>query len=328
MSRNLQISLYCILLAAALLALPARETFAQGGYAGVIHRMGIASRSEAMGRAYTAVVGNTESAFYNPATVTAMQQREVNLSFRALSLDRTFTYIGFATAIRPRAKSGAQQPLNGGLALSWIHAAVSDIDGRDFDGEKFATFSNNQNSVRLAFALQVHPAVSIGLGGHVTWNQFPRLGRKDETVGASAAGLDFGVLFSGIEGVRIGVVYKNINAKFTWNSDKIYERGSSKVDDFPKIFRFGIATTRLYKNLLVSFDFEDSEQQESKLYFGGEYTLLPGVVLRTGLRDGNFSAGGAYTFDFIGKRSSLHYAFVDQPTSLDSEHVFSWSFAF
>ena len=44
-----------------------QKAAAQGGYAGAFLRNGIGPRSEAMGRAYVAMVEGNESAFYNPA---------------------------------------------------------------------------------------------------------------------------------------------------------------------------------------------------------------------------------------------------------------------
>ncbi|MGH7600275.1 MAG: hypothetical protein ACREOI_28310, partial [bacterium] len=92
------------------------EAVGQGGYAGAFLRMGIAARSEAMGRAYVAVVEGNESAFYNAASVAMLQRRELNLSFRPLTLDRNFAYLAIGLPIHPKADSSGRA-LNGGLSV-------------------------------------------------------------------------------------------------------------------------------------------------------------------------------------------------------------------
>ncbi len=313
---------------------------AQGGYAGSVLRMGIAARSEAMGRAYTAVGGNPESAFYNPAAVTMMEKRGVDLSLRALSLDRRFAFAGFSAGIRPKSKKDSTSqsdslknkprkgPLGGGLSLSWIHASVNNIEGRDFDGVLYDTFSNNQNIFNFTFGLRVHQKVAIGLTTRILWNRFPRLGDGDVTVGARAFGVDLGAMVTVTEGVWLGGVYKNINASFDWNTDQIYDRGRTTTSPFPKTWRVGLATTRLLDDLLLAADVEGTNVTDPKVYFGADYRVSPKINARLGARNGYPTAGGSYQFS-IGKRLTfLHYAFVMQGDDISSEHVFSWSFQF
>ncbi len=304
---------------------------AQGGYAGAVLRMGVGSRSEAMGRAYTAVVGDPEGAFYNPATIPFMQRRTIDLSVRALSLDRTFAYAGFALKLQPKSKFEPEDPEDfqyGGLSLSWLHASVSHIDGRDFDGQKFDTFSNNQNILRFSFALRVRKEFAVGLGAHIFWNRFPGLGREGKTISSNSASLDLGVLALPLEGVWVGATIRNINGKFTWDTSALYERGTQRIDDFPRIWRVGVATTRLLPHILLAADVEGSEQFAAKFYFGGLYRLPQGLELRAGLRDGQPTLGGGYSFTFAGKQAQLLYAYVNRENEIDAEHIFSWAFSF
>jgi hypothetical protein len=324
--------LYCILAIASIIFFTGtnKNSFAQGGYADALLQMGIGSRSEAMGRAYTAVVGDPESAFFNPASSTAMEKRMVDLSIRALPLDRSFAYLGFSTALRPKSKNreNDKQPLGGGLALSWIHAGVSEIDGRDSDGEKFGSFSNNQNLVNFTFALRVKERVAIGLTTRLFWNRFPGLGEDGATISSRAFGFDFGMLISVTDGVWLGAVYKNFNAKFTWDSSALYERGKNTNNKFPQVWRIGFSTTRLYEKLLLAVDLESSDKQDPKIYAGGDFLVMQQTRLRAGLRDGDLTLGVAYSFQIGRRQSTLHYAFVSQPNEVRTEHIFSWSFGF
>jgi len=312
----------------ALVMTSALPALSQGGYADVLLRMGAGSRSEAMGRAFTAVPGNPESGFYNPALTTSMSKREIDISLRALSLDRTFSYAGFSTYIRPKSKRGGKDPLGGGLALSWMRAAVSNIDGRDFSGARYASYSHSQNLFNFSFALNMSKRVAIGATARLFWNRFPELGEGGQVTSSRAMGLDIGGLYKPMEGVWIGAALKNMNAGFSWTTDKIYERGTNTVDAFPRRWRIGVATSRLYKNLLVAADLEGSEQQGVKLFLGLEAKVKQQAVLRLGMREQSPTFGAGYSFSIGARKVTLHYAFSTRPHEVSSDHIFSWAFRF
>ena len=67
-----------------------------GILAGAFMRMGLGARANAMGNAYTGVAEGTVAAYYNPAGIPFLETRQVMLSYRFLSLDRNFNYIGFS----------------------------------------------------------------------------------------------------------------------------------------------------------------------------------------------------------------------------------------
>ncbi len=305
----------------------ATKAVAQGGYAGAFLRMGVAARSEAMGRAYVAVVEGNESAFYNAASVAMFERREINMSFRPLTLDRTFAYIGFGLPIHPKADS-AGHALNGGLSLSWIHAGVDNIDARDFDGEKYATLSNAENAFSLSFALQPHHRAAIGLSVRVVMNRLNGVTQNQGNLSSNTTGFDFGALIEPIDGVRLGVAASNINLKYSWNTQDVYERGTTNFDSFPRAVRVGVAISRLVPWLTLAADYEKREFRDATLHVGALASFRNFVQLRLGLNDGQPTVGAGYAFGLLGKRSELHYAFVTHPESLDSDHVFGWAFVF
>jgi hypothetical protein len=309
------------------------KAVAQGGYAGAFLRMGIAARSEAMGRAYVAVVEGNESAFYNAASVAMFDRRELNTSFRPLTLDRAFAYIGIGLPIHPKADSSGRalngsKALAGGLSASWIHAGVSNIEARDFDGEKYATLSNSENAFSLSFALRPHHRVAIGLTGRVVMNRLPGVTQDEGTLSTSTFGFDFGALVEPLDGVRVGVAARNINLKYTWNTQEVYERGTSKVNDFPRAVRAGMAISRLVPWLTLAADYEKRELRDATVHVGAIASYRNLVQVRAGLNGGQPTFGAGYLFGLLGRKSELHYAFVAHPENLDSDHVFGWAFVF
>jgi len=311
------------------------EAVAQGGYAGAFLRMGVAARSEAMGRAYVAVVEGNESAFYNAASVAMLQRRELNLSFRPLTLDRNFAYIAIGLPIHPKSDSTGSA-LNGGLSVSWIHAGVNNIDARDFDGEKYGTLSNSENAFSLSFALQPHPRATIGLSVRVVMNRLNGVTQDEGNLSSNTTGFDFGALVEPMDGVRLGAVARNVNLKYSWNTQEVYERGTTNFDRFPRAFRAGIAISRPWSWFTLAADYErrvattrnKNRFIEATWHVGAIANLRNFVQLRLGLNDGQPTFGAGYTFGLLGRKSELHYAFVTHPESLDSDHVFGWAFVF
>jgi hypothetical protein len=309
------------------------DLYAQGGYAAPFLRMGVAARSEAMGRAYVAVVEGNESAFYNAASVAMLERREFNLSFRPLTLDRTFIYAGVGLPIHPKADTSGRT-LDGGLNLSWIHAGVDNIDARDFDGEKYATLSSSENAFSLSFALRPHNRVAVGLTGRVVKNRLPRVTQDNGTLSTSSFGFDFGALVEPLDGVRLGFAARNVSLKYTWNTQEVYERGTTHSDYFPRGLRAGIALSRPWPWLTLAADYEERifinrekrKYSDATWHVGAVAVYQDVAQFRAGLNDGQPTFGVGYFFGFL--KSELHYAFVTHPESLDSDHVLGWAFVF
>jgi len=300
---------------------------AQGGYAGAFLRMGIAARSEAMGRAYVAMIEGNESAFFNPASVAMLQRRELNTSFRPLTLDRSFAYIGLGLPIHPKADS-AGRALNGGLSLSWVHAGVDNIDARDSDGEKYASLSSAENAFNLSFALQPHRRAAIGIGLRVVMNRFAGVTQKSGDLSTSSFGFDLGALLEPIEGVRLGFAARHLNLKYSWNTQEVYERGTTNFDKFPRAVSAGVAVSRIAPWLTLAAEYEKREFRDGALHVGALAGFRQLVQIRLGLNDSQPTFGAGYAFGLFGKRSELHYAFVTHPESVDGDHVFGWAFVF
>ncbi len=304
------------------------STFAQGGYAGAFLRNGLAARSEAMGRAYVAMAEGNEAAFYNPASVAFFPHRELTTSVRVMTLDRTFAYASFGLPIRPAPDSSKSRVTNGGLSLSWIHARVDDISARDFDGEEYAILSNSENAFNLSFALQPNKRFAIGLTGKVVLNRLPGVTRENGTLSTSSFGFDFGAMLQPVEGVRLGFAATNVNVKYTWKTEEVYERGTQNIDKFPRGLRAGIAVTRLKPWLTLAADVEKRQFRDGTLHLGAIANVKTLGDLRVGLNDGQPAFGAGYRFGLFGKTSELHYAFVSRTDNLDSDHVFGWAFVF
>lgn len=298
-----------------------------GYYTGAFLRMGLGARANAMGGAYTGLAEGAEAAYYNPAGIPYLEARHLNLSYRFLSLDRNFNYIGFATGIKPKVEEGgSEKMINGGLALSWIHAGVDNIDGRDFAGNHYQTFSNSENAFAFSFAVMPAKFVSVGFTAQVLYNRFPDLGEDNATISDAGLGLDLGVLIKPLPYLSMGLTIKNINAKYNWKTDKLWEKDINKIDRFPKIIRGGIALRYPYPWLLFAMDIENSDLYGTKYFVGAEALLMEKCYVRGGLNNGSLTLGGGYIFQIFARTTQIQYAFVTKKYDADSEHIFSWIF--
>lgn len=296
-----------------------------GYYAGAFLRMGLGARALSMGNAFTAIAEGPVASYYNPAGVPLVSSPQLSLSYRFLSLDRNFNYIGFATGIRPKVDTeSGESAINGGIALSWIHAGVDKIDGRDFAGNHYQDFSNAENSFAFSFGVMPLKNLSVGFTGRVLYNRFPDMGDDNATISTTALGLDVGVLYKPVDFISLGAVIKNINAKYDWKTDKLWERDIEKIDRFPKTFRLGVASRFPYPWLLIAVDVENNDLFGWQYGIGAEVQIGQDVLLRAGLNDGAPAFGGGYVFKLLGKSAQIQYAFVTKKYNADSEHVFSW----
>jgi len=287
--KNLQIILSISLI---ILLIFSPSIFAiDGYYAGSFLRMGVGARANAMGGAFTGIA-------------------------------RTFNYIGFATGIRPKVdEETGERAIKGGLAVSWIQASVDNIDGRDFAGNHYQDFSNSENAFAFTFGIMPTDFLAVGFTAQVFYNRFP-------TISDTGLGVDIGVLVKPLPYLSVGLAVKNINARYNWKTDKLWEKDIEKIDRFPRIIRIGLALRYPYPWLLFAADFESDEIMGSKYFLGAEANLLKEFYLRCGLNNGSPTFGAGYLFKLFSRQTQIQYAFVTKKYDADSEHIFTWAIIF
>ncbi|MDA0874216.1 MAG: hypothetical protein O3C45_04050, partial [Bacteroidetes bacterium] len=132
----------------ALLGIPA-----QAQYAGSFSRVGFGARATAMGNAQAADVFREASPWYNPALSPLASGQSIEGAVSSLSFDRSLQVLQVGAPLQQKA----------GIAAGLIHAAVSDIDGRDNSGFHTRTLSVDEFAGFLAFGLRLSPRLSAGI---------------------------------------------------------------------------------------------------------------------------------------------------------------------
>ena len=235
------------LLAGLLALLPA--TGAWGQSTGAFSRMGFGARGIAMGNALAADASGNASPYYNPALAPHTMQQQIMLSSAFMRFDREMQFVQFATPIQPRA----------GLAAGFIHAGVSNIDGRDASGYHTQTYSTDEFAFFLAFGTRLGPRFTAGVG--------LQLFRTDLAEGVDpehSIGIDAGLLFDATDRLRLALTMDDLLARYSWDTSGLYgAEGGATSDRFPLRLRVG-ASYRLRAprvQLLAEYESRVSEME-------------------------------------------------------------------
>lgn len=300
-----------------------------GGYAGAFLRMGFEARSKALGDAFTAVPEDAVAGMYNPALLPHLSGRQVIFASSFLPLDRNLNYIGVAIPIRPKAKrAGGAAPLNAGISLGWVNAGVNNIDGRDGSGNQTGMLSNSENAFYMSFALSPTPIFSIGVSGKVLYNRIPDIAQQGGALTSSGFGIDVGAYVNPYPGMTLGLVVRDNMSKYSWNTDKVYDRGTSTIYKFPRVIRLGAAYRIPQQWLLLVADYETSDVQNPRFHFGVELTWQQIGALRLGFDHDKPTFGLGVNIHLFGKSTMLNYAILPGLDTLSPDHMASWSVNF
>ncbi len=309
------------LLLCSLLAIS--STFAQiGGQPGAYSRLGFGARGIGMGNAMTAVTTGDIVSYYNPALLPGMEYRQATASYGVLSLDRRLNFLSYSQTLPPSA----------GVSFGIVNSGVSNIDGRDSDGQPTGALQTSENQFILGFATRFKGGISVGLNIKFLYYHL----YTDIT--STTVGMDFGALLPLGESFTIGATARDINSKYKWNTTDLYgQQGGATEDVFPQLYTVG-AAYRLPDSLgVASADLEFSNVSTIIARVGVEVPLIPEITVRGGVdridmkEKGN---GVSPAFGFSARKNmggwtpALHYAFVIEPFSPSGIHIISLSVIF
>jgi hypothetical protein len=313
----------------------------RGGQAGSFLRMGIGARAMAMGGGSSAMADDATAGYYNPAGLAFLKGRQAGFTLNSMALDRTLSHVAYAQSFGSDFDSTrSRKPMQAGFSVAWLGAGVDDIDGRDYDGNHTRMYSNWENAFYFSFAIKPGPALAVGFSAKLLWSTFPRLTDTGKAMSATGLGFDLGALLKPVPSVTLGISIHDLHSRYTWDSQKLYERGSQTTARFPVGFSAGAAWRGFSGRVLVT-----ARLDQTKTVLENGFRYLPATFglgaqaepvrdlflragLRGGLRGGDFTFGGGYSRTVFSKRTELDYAFVPDPVAPRGNHVFSWSFVF
>ena len=290
-----------------------------GGTSGAFSRLGFGARGMGMGNALTAVVHGDVSGYYNPAVIPFAGYRFISASFGILSLDRSLNFLGYSQPLAPRA----------GISVGIINSGISDIDGRDSDGEPTGPLRTSENQVFLTFGIHFQSAFSLG----ITLKYYHNHLYTDVT--STSVGVDLGVLVHIVDGFTAGATVRDINSEYQWDTGKIYGRDGSKTfAPFPKLYTLGLAYQFQDSVALVAGDVELSSVKTLFARFGVEVPLVKEFTLRSGIDRIDLKESGSGvrpSFGFTVRPQlgdwtpAIIYSYVVEPFSPSGMHIIAVS---
>jgi hypothetical protein len=304
-------------------AIAGTTAYAQyGGTPGAFSRMGFGARGLALGNAMTAIVGGDVSPYYNPALAAVQNGHVLTAAYSMLSLDRSLNFVQYCQHLRGTA----------GIAVGFINAGVSKIDGRDADSNPTGDLSTSENLFFGAFANNFSDVVTVGVMFKYYHYQLY------ENISTYSAGVDFGCIISLDEKTRIGLTVNDVGVKYRWDTSKLYgELGSATIDEFPVLIKIGIARTFIDSTLTASIDFVASTNSTQHLRCGIEWSPVQYFSLRAGcdridLQDRTSGAmptvGFAAGYPLGDWHPTIHYAYGVEPFSPSGIHIISVTVGF
>jgi hypothetical protein len=300
----------------------AGDEVGRGGSAGSFLRMGLGARALGLGGGLTALADDGSVSYYNPAGLVYLEERWVTASLSVMPLDRRMTYVGYAQSF---GKQGPGLP-RVGFSVGWMSAGVSRIDARDFSGQPTGSLSFEENCFFFSFSLSPYEPVALGFSGKLLYSRFPGITDTGEALSAVGFGFDIGIMARPHPMFSLGVAVRDLRSRYTWDTQKLWERGTQKADHFPVTVQAG-AAARLWKGrITLGADVEKVNYRP--VYFGAGVELSPvsGLRVRGGIRDGALVMGGGYTWKVAGRMLNLDYAWNPDSVAPGDNHVFTFSF--
>ncbi|MDX1700581.1 MAG: hypothetical protein R3250_08195, partial [Melioribacteraceae bacterium] len=244
-----------------------------------------------------------------------------------LSLDRSLNFINFTKKFEfGKSKIDSTKPRStAGVSIGIINAGVSDIDGRDGQGEKFKTLSTSENQFFLSLSNRFSDKLALGIGLKFYYYKLY------EDITSTAFGFDIGALYIFNDNLTFAATITDINTKYKWDTSSIYGTdGNSTINKFPLLMKFAAAYIFDEPKIIANVEIEHSNAETDFLRIGAEYNIFESLYLRSGIDRisvGNFDIPMRPTFGFsyfkqLGNFDvGIDYAFVVEPYSAHDQHI-------
>lgn len=329
----------------ALLSTPLSLQAQSGGFAGAHTRLGFNPRGMGMGNALVSVTDEGIYSYHNPAHAADVTTTQIDLSTAVMGFGRTLNTV--STALR--------LPPNAGLFIGVMNANVKDIDGRTSSGYHTRMYAIHDYQLFTSFGIK--PGKNIRLGATLKLN----FADYHEDVSASQAfGMDFGMLVTPTEKIRIGLAIQDLFAETIWNTTDLYgASGSTNISNsWPTrvtigasyrtsdVFLFSIELEQQVQNsVIVARNVEtgfgyplpfnrdtDISTSTRKLRVGARHHIHERLTLRAGYQNSDvayfvdnqrMSIGFSVHLPFDSMAPSIDYSVTREPSGLSFMHAFA-----
>jgi len=241
-------------------------------------KLGVGARAAALGDAFTVIVDDSTSLYWNPAGLARIKERQLSATYNMWFAGINQGYLGIG------------MPLSGAVMAAGInYIDMGDLEGRDEAGKPTGSFGASGLNFHLGYADKTGEKLTWGISAGVVQDTI-----ADDVKSAYAA--NFGLLFESSESLSLGLALQNIGSKL----------GS---DPLPLIIKIGLAFT--WEPLTLVLDV--AKPIDNNIYYaaGVEWWVWDGIALRAGYKT-NQDVGPGLTagLGFRGGNIQFDYAYV------------------
>lgn len=261
-------------------------------------KLGITSRSIALGEAVVSSTGDASATHYNPAAL-----------FNGSNVNLIFMHNKQILGARTEFLAGKIKGSKFAFGFSLNNTAVDDIEVREIPGQPIETFNAQNFAMGLSLGYKVNEMLSLGITGKFLFE-------KIYVDNASGFAVDLGGLYKK-ERLSVGLAISNLG------SMSELRNVSSKL---PVSVRGGasylVPITGLQSGLLIGVDgYKVLDGGKMHANAGAEFLYKDFLALRVGYQSGYENKGLTTGIGLKYKSINLDYAFVPYKYSLGSSHT-------
>ena len=230
------------------------------------------ARAVAMGGAFTSIAGDPMGLYWNPATLTGLQDQSFTSTYTGYLMDMQS---GFAGWVKPTGDDAVGASINYFYGGSFARTTMTEPTGT---GEEFST---NGLAFSGTYARRLSPMISVGATGRFVYSSI-------DTYSGNAFLVDAGLWFQPSD-ISVGLVVRNAGLQ----TKAFYQEN----DPMPTEVAAGVSTSLIDGKILVAADVSYPFQGDFNAALGVEYRPLDALAVRAGgnLRDKDAAdnAGGS-----------------------------------
>jgi opacity protein-like surface antigen len=288
--------------------------------------IGVGARASAMGEAYTALTDDAASAFWNPAGLAQVEQRNIHFAYNSWPAEISIGGLSFAMNLEGIGTFG----LNA-VYLSTDDMAVTTL--RDPEGTSGQTFSISNYAVGLSYARFMTERLSVGVTAKVVSEEY-------YGYGYTAFALDLGTQYkTGFRGLNIGMSILHFGPEVQFDGEYIDysdpksvgvdKKKSFETYSLPINFRLGISIDVLEdpnNHLIAAADMIHPNNNLEQYNTGLEYGFRQLFFLRGGYKfntdEAGLTLGLGVKYTFLENLDlNLDYAYSDMGVLMDVHRV-------
>ena len=258
-----------------------------GGRPGAFLSYGAGARALGMGKAFVGVADDASTAYWNPAGLGQMRQKEVTALYASLYENTNYGFIGYA------------HPLNGQYGT--IGLAIVNLDSRGFQLRDDYNYEMGEAGVSELAVLVSYGRELVKRNDKSFLCAGASVKTARQTAGSQSAegyGADAGALCRVLDNMTLGLSVQNVLAP------KL--KLSQVTDEYPLSITAGAGYRMFKNNLLLALDINKTAKRDYKLRIGGEYSFANMFCARAGMDETELACGAGFKFG----NYAIDYAFA------------------